>query len=250
MNDPKFWRYDIPSRRPLGGWGVFVIDSTGYFSCVTDWGNYAYYWTHHGCRDFREFLVDLDPSYLCGKLGRREYSEDKTKKLIREDILAQRKSHSLSKEEARKEWALLEEHDFETPSGFGAWVEATSLSDAWELAGSDFPYDLRMFATDLYPRFVAALKEDLFKGRLPLSDWEFERTGLWASQWVRRTPEGTAAVWVRSHIGNTYEWVLSREIFGNSLRSLPVWHGRIESSEKAKEEADKALKRAIPELKL
>jgi hypothetical protein len=72
------WRYTVPAepwrrlaRDPehrYSGLGYFLIDSSGMFTCVTDYGNYAYKWSDWGPRDFRSFLCGLSSDYLCGKL--------------------------------------------------------------------------------------------------------------------------------------------------------------------------------------
>ncbi|ARF67055.1 hypothetical protein B7C51_19310 [Paenibacillus larvae subsp. pulvifaciens] len=39
------------------GWGIFILDETGMFAAVTDYGNCAYKWPHSGCEDFRHFFA-------------------------------------------------------------------------------------------------------------------------------------------------------------------------------------------------
>lgn len=66
---PTVWQYDFSSVNGEG-WGSFVLRSDGYFSAVTDFGNYAYRWLNHGHDDFREFWLENRwdyPSYIVSK---------------------------------------------------------------------------------------------------------------------------------------------------------------------------------------
>lgn len=58
-------RYVVPGHDGDQG-GTFVLGSDGFFACVTDWGNYVYFWNNYGDRDF---LTGLGGDYLTGKLG-------------------------------------------------------------------------------------------------------------------------------------------------------------------------------------
>ena len=74
-------RYALPSVKGEG-WAIVVLGSDGYFSAVSDWGNYAYIWTHPGC-EFRRFLVGCDAHYFWTKImhGRkaRVFDEERTR---------------------------------------------------------------------------------------------------------------------------------------------------------------------------
>ena len=52
-----------------GNWlGQVVITSDGFFAAVTEYGNFSYSWPSTGRKDFREFLLGLDPDYFGGKM--------------------------------------------------------------------------------------------------------------------------------------------------------------------------------------
>ncbi|MHB1418700.1 MAG: hypothetical protein ACYCX4_03810, partial [Bacillota bacterium] len=110
--DIQIWRYYIPSEDGLEGWGIFLLDSTGMFAAVTDYGNYAFRWAYHGEKDFRKFVIGLknDPGYLLGKVlpNGKVYDGEETIKNIKETIIDVRRDGSWSKEQARKEWDLLD----------------------------------------------------------------------------------------------------------------------------------------------
>lgn len=155
-------RYNVRSDR--GTWlGEFVISDDGFFATVSDYGNYAYAWTHAGC-EFREFLASIGPDYLLGKLcGRRsEYTALDTLKYVKKHILEARRDGGFGKDDARKEWDLLAEHnDLDASEDFSAWLCDTSIGDAFEMASHDFPADARGFASTVWPVFVTMLRADL-----------------------------------------------------------------------------------------
>lgn len=73
---PTIWVYDLPSVAGEG-WGTFILRSDGYFSCVTDYGNYAFRWLRHGEDDFRAFWLKDRwnfPSYVVSKLTNHGYT--------------------------------------------------------------------------------------------------------------------------------------------------------------------------------
>ena len=155
--------YKMPSEPGRGGWAKFIIDDDGYFSVVSDYGNYAFHWTAFG-DDFREFLLDISPDYLMGKLsnGKMCFDLEGTKARIFEHIKEYRRDSYIKKDEAREMWDEIEvldsEHDlhsyFENNSSdiFEEW---------WDMFRQDYPADLKGFATWVYPRFVAMLKAEL-----------------------------------------------------------------------------------------
>src|SRR4051812_42726931 len=84
MNDVTLRRYSLPSEKGEG-WAIVVLGSDGFFSAVSDWGNYAYIWTNPGC-EFRKFLTQVDASYFWSKItsGRttRVFDPEETEKNI------------------------------------------------------------------------------------------------------------------------------------------------------------------------
>jgi hypothetical protein len=164
--DIKFWRYSIPPVDRIEGWGIFILDSTGMFAAVTDYGNYAYMWDHYGKRDFREFVAGLakSPYYILEKIAIKEYSGDKTIKRIKEDILDCRRDGSYSKEFARKEWDLIKDiGDMDNVYGFKEWYDRTHIQDTAEFYGEDWKPCAKAFATKLMPRLAEVLKAELVK---------------------------------------------------------------------------------------
>lgn len=167
MNDIKFWRYSIPSIDGIGGWGIFLLDSTGMFSCVTDYGNYAYKWTHHGMDDFREFFISDSFDYYVNKLyrcngGRLEFQPDETVKNIKQSILRSRYDDYMSGDTARNEWDLLDSVDWDMGEiACHEWLQQSDLCDAHELFIYDYPADAKALRDRLLPRFSELIRIEL-----------------------------------------------------------------------------------------
>jgi hypothetical protein len=155
--------YQLPNQKGEG-WARIWITDDGCFTCLSDYGDYGYWWSSPGC-EFREFLCRIDDSYLMGKLGRDDqYDGEATWDAIKSEIITLRRDGSLSPEEAREEWDLLVEHhsdlrDF--TEDFARWHDKTSLNDAYELRRTCFPGQLRGFVEHVWPRFVALLRAEL-----------------------------------------------------------------------------------------
>lgn len=163
--DVTVWRYELPPIEGEG-WGSFMLDSTGMFAAVTDYGNYAYRWSHFGQRDFREFLAKASGSheYILEKVAPshgKEYQGKETEKAIKERILEARRNGWLTQEEAKYEWWLLEQVDLTYKDGFHEWWLETKLPDAAEYAVYDFTATEKAFAYELMPRLAEILKKEL-----------------------------------------------------------------------------------------
>lgn len=174
----KLRRYYLPSLRSEG-WGIFVIGSDGYFSAVSDYGNYAFRWNSIGCDDFRTFLIGLEPGYLMSKLSCSHdwpYDSDATLKSVKREILEIRRqwqehharSVGFGKDEvgspewARAEWDLLEEHsELDSTFNFHMWLADTTLEEAWNNIEHSPPSDLVAFTTKLWKRFSDVLRSEL-----------------------------------------------------------------------------------------
>lgn len=145
------------------GWGKFVIDESGYFSVVSDYGNYAFQWSAMGEGvDVRDFLSGLDSDYLMGKLGRRNWFDSvATHKKIKRLIIEMRKDNNATKEKAREAWRdIPEQYEFENT--YREYLEEhwSFFQDLCGIMDYDFPPDLRAFAKKLYPRFVDSMQFD------------------------------------------------------------------------------------------
>lgn len=162
--------YKIPSDEH-GSWAKIIIDDSGYFSTVSDYGNYAFQWTHFGeGTDFRDFLMGLNADYLMSKLhlGRpMEFDDEDLRKWCQGRIKKYRREKLLSSEDAHELWDSLDTltTELEFMDFFReAWKVSDELFyDYWEKGSHRYPYDLQGFANKLWPRFTAMLKDERAK---------------------------------------------------------------------------------------
>lgn len=149
------------------GWAHIVVSSTGYFSAVSDFGNYAFFWSHHGCKDFRQFIYNAHKSwdYFASKLSygpggkHKEYDGTATYQLIKEHILESRRHRGggrWTKEKARWEWDLLHDdaESVETEGCWDHWMRNTTISDAWEYRCERWPGGLERFCKETLKRLT------------------------------------------------------------------------------------------------
>jgi len=150
-------------RGPAGEWlATVVISDDGYFSTVSDYGNYAFFWGDAG-ECFRKFLAQLGPDYYLPKFGaREEYDGKETLKAVKRAIREQRRVHEILREGAREEWDLLDAHsDLDERDNFILWLEETKLPEAYGYAQSSISGEARGFAEHVWPAFAAMLRTEL-----------------------------------------------------------------------------------------
>jgi hypothetical protein len=161
--------YTLPSIKGEG-WAHLVINTeTGFFATASDWGNYVFIWTHPG-KEFRAFLIELQPDYLYGKLmmGRPDHKVFDGKKTKADIIQAIEDYNNEQPGPAGEGWAYYEEelhlanaHSFEDEGDFEAWESETRLTDVWEYACYCQAPECTSFCERVWPRFVALLRAEL-----------------------------------------------------------------------------------------
>ena len=167
MSEVRLWRFHLPSGKGEGlerfEWGTFVIGSDGYFSCVTDWGNYAFRWGSMGS-DVRHFLQGAveDPDYFIKKLSSDEYDGEETAKAILE--MAKEDGFSAADLRTLKNEMPDVEHSSE---GFSVWWTTSQLARRLEGVGECFTKrrsrSCEAMVTRLMPRLAPLLQESLEK---------------------------------------------------------------------------------------
>lgn len=170
----KLFRYYLPNESPLEGWAYIVLSNDGYFSAVSDYGNYAFYWTHHGEKDFRIFLVRAHRSwdYFASKLGDKRYDGNATYDRIKSFILEQRRSLNWDAEKAREEFDLIENEVDKCygPGDFTRWHDQTKIDEPWEFYTERYPANLLAFTQKTLKRLSDILEQDLRReGLLPVA---------------------------------------------------------------------------------
>jgi len=149
-------------RGKYGLWARIWITDDGCFTCLSDHGNYGYWWSHPGC-EFREFLCGVDDGYLTTKLsaGEKELDAESTTRRVRDTILRQRREGALDRDEAQNEWDLWRETAFEDEFSRNEWYSHTRLGDAYEYMVYRPPIQVQMFVKHLWPLFVEQLRAEL-----------------------------------------------------------------------------------------
>jgi len=154
------------------GWARIWITDDGCFTCISDYGNYGYWWGDPGC-EFRKFLTGCDDDYLSGKFsgGAREYDGDRTLKIIREKIIYERRhgERRFDRFAARAEWDRARDV-LDDERGFERWIGNCEPEDsvryavfyeAWDFASYGAPSRVRHFLKNVWPEFVKALRVEL-----------------------------------------------------------------------------------------
>lgn len=148
-------RYDLPSIDGLEGWATIVLGADGFFAAVSDYGNYAFWWSHFGDGDFREFMIrrPLDPGYVLSKISREEFDLYATVAAVREHI------KGLPEDEAERETINVD--DLESDGDFSGWCRETGIDDAHEFICESYPANARAFAEKTLTRLAEVLRAEM-----------------------------------------------------------------------------------------
>jgi hypothetical protein len=162
----KLWRYHLPSENGEG-WAIIVIGSDGFFSAVSDYGSYGYFWSHHGCKDVRQFFLRAPRNwdYFLGKLAPKPWGFDgpATYKAIRECILEGRRRGGWDRMRARTEWDALKESGLENGHlyEYYQWGECTRIDCFYELGVYSPPGDAVAFCKETLGRLALVIRDEL-----------------------------------------------------------------------------------------
>jgi hypothetical protein len=178
------WRYVLGGESPgtSWGWAIAYLDSHGYFSTVSDFGNYAYRWVNFGPTDFRVFFMALRPDYVLRKISSCEVYDGKaTLRRVKEHILRERRAETVrtrsapgqptsrrdgpvgwTRAEARSEWELavtsgMDGSEFE----FWRWCDGTCIEDPQQFHEHRPDSDAVGFVERTLPRLQALVRAQL-----------------------------------------------------------------------------------------
>lgn len=159
----KIWNYNFP---PIGfeGWAKIILREDGFFAAVSDYGNYAYLWTHHGEDDFRKFFLKVNSDYIMSKLNpKKEINIVKSFENIKQYILRNRRERSYNAYKARSVWNEVFEYEYDDDwDGFCRHSE--HINEPWEFTIHEYPSDVRAFAENIVcKRLRNILSEELEK---------------------------------------------------------------------------------------
>lgn len=146
-------------------WARIWITDDGSFSCLSDYGNYGYWWGSPGC-EFRRFLTQVDSHYLTGKLQngeRDEYDGDATLLRIQRHISTELRAKRLTGMEAKRERDLLKNHDIvDGEHHLFCWWQESRLDWSDQTPGVyRTPIQLAAFVEKVWPLFVSQLRTEL-----------------------------------------------------------------------------------------
>jgi hypothetical protein len=167
MSEVKLYYYYLPNQKHEG-WAEIVVGSNGFFAAVSDYGNYAFAWRHHGCDDFRKFLLRAPSewSYFASKLGDYElthqYDGEATRASIKTEILTLRRGRDMTRDEARIEWDHAVESSLHSRDDFRSWYEQQKLGpESYELARSRCDPGLEAFCKVTMGRLAELIRLEL-----------------------------------------------------------------------------------------
>lgn len=161
MSEVKTWRYVLPSIDGEGS-GIVILDSTGFFASVGDYGDYAYWWRYFGEEGFRNFFLkaEKESEYFLRKLSRKsEIDIGETARLIKETILSRRREGYMTRDYARREWERAKQ--LESDGDEHWWYENTWFACRSELLVYDYPACAKAFVEKFLPRLAKAIEEEL-----------------------------------------------------------------------------------------
>lgn len=162
---PAIHRYVLRPQKDAAGWAVILLTGDGQFCAFSDRGNYAFWWTSHGSRDFRAFFLDAEEDYLTNKFTsgvRDHFDAEKTTRLVREAILDRRRRGMMTREEAAAEWERASGLVGADAADFRDWLHDTKLQDAYEYGVYRPDPQAQSFVRDiLLGRLVPLLRVEL-----------------------------------------------------------------------------------------
>ena len=160
-------RYDIKTDNT---WAIVVLDtSIGFFSAVSDYGNYAYIWSAPG-EEFRKFLINCDEHYFWSKMMHMRnhthvWDDEKTEQNVRKELDRLVAEDSITKESA--DLAFDEyQGNVDNSEGLLLWIEEWNLRDFDYMEGiiETKPDPTSWgFATKFLPLIKDALRAELEK---------------------------------------------------------------------------------------
>lgn len=173
-------RYNLYFK-PYGYAYITIDPKDGFFSAVTDWGDYSYIWSSPG-ENFKRFLTRLDSGYLLGKFrgGGDYFDQEYVVKGLKREICRARKDSVIDKDEAREAYTIIsEEEDWDSSNAFWLRIhrefEDHDLNFA-KIFGEDpeglpsgrgyHPRDT-WFVEKIFPLFQKILKEEIDAKRSP-----------------------------------------------------------------------------------
>lgn len=160
----SYWirRYELPNVRIDGfsqGWGIVVLDSKGFLSVVSDYGNYSHHWPPAFGPDFAEFVLSLEPDYLAGKFGVKDVYDGEAS--YKEALKTVTEYFDDQPDTLEEEMALLQQYSrLNHEQDFTLWLNETKLPEAWECACQKDHPQFVGFIKHIWSRFKVLLRAE------------------------------------------------------------------------------------------
>lgn len=155
-------KYDIRVSK-MGGWAkITLCEEDGSVGIISDYGNWGYLWSHHGCESLKHFLLQVGKHYASEKFtgGKKEYNHERTIKHIKQHIIEFRREGSYKKKDAREMFDALDwvenEHEI-----YNDGVLSEHIPDIYEFFSSDPDRQFDMFFDRLWVVFLDYIKEEV-----------------------------------------------------------------------------------------
>lgn len=167
-------RYDVHVGM---NWAVFCISEDGAFQVLSSYGNYAYFWSHHGRESFKHFLIELQEkgeySYAINKLAQGDdrdvFMHGATVDAIKTNIIESRRGGDINKEHAREMYNYTKEvledvHDLNmfihSLYEFNPFAVFYEDYDSIPISKEHSPA-LQRFMKEVFPVLVEELKKEI-----------------------------------------------------------------------------------------
>ncbi|WP_254905507.1 hypothetical protein [Bacillus thuringiensis] len=123
--------YSSVSRwRRLGG---FLFDQSGVFTAVTDFGNFAHWFSLGRNESIEKCLISRRPDQILCKIAKEDVIDiEGTITYIKKNLLYDRREGRFTEDDARTEWKLIEElqvdlEEYSNEVAFQYWYDQTKI---------------------------------------------------------------------------------------------------------------------------
>jgi len=161
-------KYDIRLVNSSSWAKITLSEEDGSVGIISDYGNWSYLWSHHGCASLKHFLIEIDSWYAWNKLsGKTEFNHDDTVDNLK-SILCERvaegsmevsKMTELSNELDALDYCYSGDHFCQ--SVFDSSSVVDHVSDIWDYIREDHDQQFMMFFDRLWKPFMEQLREEI-----------------------------------------------------------------------------------------
>lgn len=170
----KVWHYKIQSTGAGEGWAHVMIREDGFFATVSDYGNYAYWWTATGKKDVREFFLraEDDWHYFAKKLRPdTQLDQEASFDRVLQDIREERRRGDLTKEEARERYEHVKWFGRDDWEGFLRDEDTNRYWDeVWDFTVRTLSADVVCYTQKILPKVAKLIEAELAAERASVAE--------------------------------------------------------------------------------